>query len=65
MFSKENAMRPEINYKKKKIKTQKYVLAKQHATKQPVGHWRNQRENKYLESNENKSKINGTQQKQF
>ena len=58
-------MRLEINYKKKICKTQKYVLAKQYATKQPVGHWRNQKGNKYLESDENKSKINGTQQKQF
>jgi len=51
-------MRLEINYKKKIFKTQKYVLAKQYATKQPVGHWRNQKGNKYLESDDVSGMLN-------
>ena len=44
IFSDHNAMRLEINYKKKKTncKNHKYMVAKQYATKQPMDHWRNQ-----------------------
>ena len=44
---------------------------KQHAAKQPMGHWRNQRGNlkKYQEKNENgntqQAKVYGIQQKQL
>ena len=31
------------NYKKRSIKTHKYVEAKQYATKQPMNHWGNQK----------------------
>ena len=41
---------------KKNTKNQKHMEAKQYATKQPMGHWRNQEEiKKYLETNENKN----------
>ena len=62
-------MKLEINYKKKTVKKHKHVKAKQHATKQPMDHWRNQEETKkYLETNENESmtiEAYGMQQKQF
>ena len=48
IFSDHNAMRLEINYKKKKKKTakkHKHVAAKQYVTKQPLDHWGNQRGN--------------------
>ena len=38
-------MRIEINYKEKTIKNTNNIEAKQYATKQPMGHWRNQRGN--------------------
>ena len=48
-------MRLEINYKKKTVKNTKMwrLNNKQYSTKQPMGHWRNQRRNKkkYLETN--------------
>ena len=44
IFSNHNAMRLEgKNYKEKNSKKQKHVAAKQHATKQPLDNWRNQR----------------------
>ena len=40
-------MRLEINYKKKNnCKKYKHMEAKQYATEQPIGHWKNQRGNK-------------------
>ena len=41
IFSDHNAMRLEINHKKK----HKHMEAKQYATKQPMDHWINQRGN--------------------
>ena len=38
IFSNHNAMRLEINYKKKNWKNHTYMEAKQYATKQPIGH---------------------------
>ena len=38
IFSYHNAMRLEINYKKKNCKKHKHVEAKQYATKQPMDH---------------------------
>ena len=57
-------MRLEINYKKE-TKKLKHVEAKQYATKQPMDHWRNEREIKrYLDTNEEnmRSKTYGMQQ---
>ena len=36
----------EINSKKKSWKKKNYIESKQHVTKQPMGHWINQRRNK-------------------
>ena len=44
VFSKQ-CYRLEINYKEKTAKTHKHMKAKQYATNQPTGHWRNQRRN--------------------
>ena len=38
IFFNHNAMRLEINYKKKSCKKHKHVEAKQYVTKQPMGH---------------------------
>ena len=45
IFSNHNPIRLEINNKKKLQKKYKHVETKQHATKQPIDHWRNQRGN--------------------
>ena len=45
-------MKPEINYKKKNAKKHKHVEAKQYATKPPMDHWRNWRNQKNLGMNE-------------
>jgi len=45
IFSDHDAIYLEINKKKKLQKKHKHVETKQHATKQPVNHWRNQRGN--------------------
>ena len=42
IFSDHNSMKLEINLKKNS-KKHKHAAAKQHATKQPLDHWRNQR----------------------
>ena len=52
MFSKCNALRLQIEYKHITAKKHKHEKSKQHVTKQPVDHWRNQRGNRYLETNE-------------
>ena len=54
IFSNHNAMRPEINYKKKmqkKNKKSKHVEAKIYATKQLMDHWRNQRRHQKMPGN--------------
>ena len=59
-------MRLEINYRKKTAKN-KHMEAKQHATKQPMGYFKEEVK-KYLETNENKNTMIqnlGMQQKQF
>ena len=38
IFSNHNALRLEINYRKKNCKKHKHMEAKQHATKQPMDH---------------------------
>ena len=38
IFSNQNAVRLEINYKKKNCKKHKHMETKQYATKQPMGH---------------------------
>ena len=49
-------MRLEINYRKKNCKKHKHMEAKQYVTKQPMGHWRNQKEIKnYQETNDNEN----------
>ena len=48
IFSDHNGVKLKTNYKK--TKKHKHIEAKQHATKQPVGEWRNL---KYLETNKN------------
>jgi len=48
-------MKLEISYKKKTWKNHKHREAQQRATEQPVGHWRNQRDQKYMEANENEN----------
>ena len=58
----EFSMRLEINYKKKKNKTEhKHMVMKQYITKQPMNHGRNKRRNKrnkmYLGTNENESTM--------
>ena len=45
IFSDHNAIWLEINKKKKIYKKHKHVETQQHATKQPMDHWRNQRGN--------------------
>ena len=45
LFSDHNTIELEINNKKKNCKKHKHVETKQHATKQPMNHWRNQRGN--------------------
>ena len=45
IFSDHNAMRLDINYRKKNCKKYKHMEAKQYATKEPRDHWRNQRGN--------------------
>ena len=45
IFSNCNTIRLEINYSKKNFPKHKHVGAKQYVTKQPMGHWRNQRRN--------------------
>ena len=67
IFSGYNVLGPEINNKKKTAKTHKNVETKQHATEQPMDHWRDQR-GKYLEANDNNNATlqnHGMQQKQF
>ena len=47
-FSDHNAMRLKISYKEKNYKKHKHVEDKQYTIKQPMDHWRNQRENKKI-----------------
>ena len=67
-FSAYNYMKWEINYKKS-AKNTNTMEAKQCATTQPLGHWRNQSGNEQIPgNNENEtqwSRICGTQQKHF
>ena len=48
IFSDHNAMRFEINHKKKNCKKHKNMEVKQYATKQPMDHQRNQRGNRKI-----------------
>ena len=41
--------------RRKYSKKHKYVAAKQYATKPPLDHWKDQRGNKYLKTNENEN----------
>ena len=45
IFSNHNTIQLESNNKKKTAKKHKHVETQQHATKQPMDHWRNQRGN--------------------
>ena len=54
IISDHNAMRLEINYRKKDCEKHKHMEVNQYATKQPMDHWRNK---KYLETNEHESTI--------
>ena len=45
IFSDHNGIQVEINNMKKTAKKHKHVETKQHATKQPMDHWKNQRGN--------------------
>ena len=40
IFSNHNAMRLDINYKKKNCKKHKHMEIKQHVSKSPTGYWR-------------------------
>ena len=42
IFSDHNAMRLEISYRGKNTKKHKHMKVKQYATKQTMGHWKNQ-----------------------
>ena len=44
-FSDHNAMRLKISYKEKNYKKHNHIEDKQYTIKQPMDHWRNQREN--------------------
>ena len=48
IFSDHNAMRLDINYRKKSVKKYKHMEAKQYTTKKPRDHWRNQRGNQKI-----------------
>ena len=54
IFSDQKSIRLEINYKQQQSKhthTHTHTEAKQYATQQPMGHWRNQKEyQKYLDT---------------
>ena len=46
IFPNHNAIRLDINYKKKNWKKHKHMEIKQHISKKPTGYWRNQKRNK-------------------
>ena len=60
IFSDHNAMRLDINYKKKKCKKHKYMEIKQHVSKQPTGYWRNQKGNQKISRNKWQWKHNNS-----
>ena len=51
IFSDHNAMRLDINYKKKNCKKHKHMEIKQHVSKYLTGYWRNQKGNKNISRN--------------
>ena len=48
IFLNQNVLRLEIKHNEKNCKKIKREVTKQHAPKQPVGHWRNQRRNQKI-----------------